>query len=106
MSDLFDSAASREARDIALHQVASHSGDFMEQGLEAIRSLPPLEFTGEAIRRQLTAMGITPHHFNAWGALVRSAIKRGMLIDTGRTAPMTAIGSHARKTTVYSKVSA
>lgn len=100
---LFDAAASREARDAGLALVGYNAADFIPLGLMMIGRLAPWTYTGEDIRRQLTAAGITPHHANAWGALVRCAIKRGLLHPTGRYLPMVAVSSHARKTAEYEK---
>lgn len=100
-ADLFG-GASAGARDAALEVVAENAEDatqFMSRGLRAIAALSG-EYTGEDVRRCLTAAGVTPHHHNAWGALIRSAIKSGLLVPTGRYVRMTAVRSHARATQV------
>ena len=104
--DLFDAALSRQARDVGLKLVGDNSADFMPLGLMMIAKLAPWTYTGEQIRQQLTAAGIVPHHSNAWGALINTAVRRGLLRPTGRWVPMTAISSHARKTAEYEKVNA
>lgn len=55
--------------------------------------------TGEGIR--LAVMLPPPHHHNAWGAVIRMAVRRGLLMDTGQMAHMTSKKSHARRSPVY-----
>jgi truncated hemoglobin YjbI len=98
--DLFFSV---EARDAALQQVAGNAGDFLAQALAAVAELRG-EYTGEGIRFALEARGLIPHHHNAWGALVMAAVRDGLLIPTDKYVPMTARGSHARRTRVYRTV--
>jgi hypothetical protein len=102
---LLDYAASRIARDEALARVTRSSDAFMVNALIAISQLRG-EFRGEQIRATLMAQGIEPHHHNAWGAVVRSALKRGLLEATGRFEAMHDVKSHARKTEVYLAVGA
>lgn len=104
MSDVFDAAESKALRDEGMQRVADNGPDFMATGMQAIASLPGgFEYTGEKIREHLLAKKIEPHHHNAWGALICSAVRRGLLEETGRYVPMTARRSHARKTQVYKK---
>lgn len=99
---LLDFAASKAARDEALQRVTAHAGtEFMKVGLEAIARLPIGDVTGEHIRVTLIGKNIRPHHPNAWGALVRSAVKLGLLIETGLYTKMTDVRSHARRTAIY-----
>lgn len=93
--------AAEDARDAALDRVAEHSDDFMTLGLRRIASLPAGEYTGEQIRHVLTGRGINPNHVNAWGALISTAVRRELLIETGRYVKMTDKKSHARRTAVY-----
>lgn len=90
-----------EAKDAALEQVAEHSGDFMADARYAVSRLPSGLYTGEAIRLEIEARGICPHHHNAWGALISKCVKDGMLKPTGRYLPMRTRKSHARKTPEY-----
>lgn len=99
---LLDYAASVAARDEALNRVALHAGsEFMKAGLFAISNIKGEDVTGEAVRVILIGQGIKPHHPNAWGSLVRQAIKLGLLIETGLYTKMTDVRSHARKTQIY-----
>ena len=97
----FNAELSREARDQGIEAVTRKK--FMANGLNTIRNLSPGEYTGEDIRRALTTYGVTPHHHNAWGALIRSAVKTGILIDTGTVRQMKDVASHARRTPIYTK---
>lgn len=102
--NLFDAALSREARDLALQSVSSHSSEFMIVALHAISQLPSgSEWTGEDIRKLLTERAICPEHNNAFGALINTAIKKKLLTPTGRFVRMTAVRSHSRKTEVYAR---
>lgn len=58
--------------------------------------------TGEGIRLWLRAHGLDkPKSPHAWGMLTMTAIKRGMLVDTGSVSKMTTPRSHARRTPVW-----
>lgn len=98
MSDLY---TARSERNAALDKVASNAPDFMVGALASIDQLPAGEWTGEQVRMALSHRGIVPHHHNAWGSLISTAVRRGILIDTGRYGHMTAKKSHARRTPIY-----
>lgn len=100
--DLFDYAASKEARDQALEKVAMNSADFMSMALAEIEKLPPgWHGTGEDARKMIIGRGIEPHHHNAWGALIRTAVAKRILVGTGQYISMRSVTSHARRTQVY-----
>jgi hypothetical protein len=42
-----------------------------------------------------------PHHHNAWGALVKAAMKKGLIVDTGGWIRSTEPKSHARRIPTY-----
>lgn len=92
-----------EARDIALARVERHAGPkWSDAAQDAIRSLPAgLRLTGEGIRAHVSARIGEPHSPNAWGAVVRMAVIRGVLVRTGEWTPMTHPKSHARLTPIY-----
>jgi hypothetical protein len=99
--DLFSGLA-QTARDEAIERVAINSGPWMTVATGYIARLREWEGTAEDLRLRLVSDGCPfPHHHNAWGALVMSAVKRGMLKPTGRMAKMKTPKSHARKTSVY-----
>jgi hypothetical protein len=100
----FDLFGGRAERDAALARVSANAGnDWMAAAFACLLRLErDLDHTGESIRTQLMAMGCPPpHHHNAWGALIRCGITRGVLVDTGRYSQMESRRSHARRTPVY-----
>src|SRR5262245_8323860 len=101
--DQFDLFGSRSAHDEALARITAHAGDWITIALRTMLHIEAgPDLTGENIRQQLLAMGCPPpHHHNAWGALIREAVQRGILADTGRYAQMASKRSHARRTPVY-----
>ena len=102
MNPQLDLFSSRAARDIALSTVAEHSGTFIDEALAIIQKLPDTwTGTGEDVRHICQAQGVTPHHPNANGALINTAVKRGLLIPTDRFVQMREKSSHARVTRVY-----
>ena len=88
------------ARDAALKTVAENSGTFIERAMDIIASMSG-EVTGEDVRFKCEAEGCTPHHHNAWGAVISQAVRRGHLVPTDRLAKMRGPKSHARRTMVY-----
>lgn len=103
MADHFDLVASKAARDDALAKVSDHAGEWMDTAYAALLTIRiGTELTGEDVRRRLSEMGCPlPHHHNAWGALIRSAIRRRVLRDTGRLVHMRSVRSHGRRTALY-----
>lgn len=108
--DLIDLMQARSERDKAIQKVSLNNDSFMSRALDCIQDLKDLpgeffgrhcEFTGEQIRLYLTLCKIIPAHSNAYGALVMTAVKRGLIVPTGRYTSMKSRSSHARKTAVY-----
>lgn len=100
--DLFDDDASKKAKEAALDSVRENAGRWFDLArAEAHRSLPPFVMTGEGIRQYLTVLVGEPHHHNAWGALISTLVKDGLIVPTGRWLPMTQRSSHARRTPEY-----
>ncbi len=94
----------RAARDEALSRVETNAGvAWNKAALHHIANLPDGEYIGEDIRVSCEAVGIQPHHPNAWGALIRTAIARGLLIQTGRLRAMTGEKSHARRSEILTR---
>lgn len=100
MTDLFDYAASAKARDIGLGEVLANNVKWSELIGAFIEGLPCGWIgLGEDIRRLWA--GPPPSHPNAWGAVVRVAVARGLLVKTGERPPMKCETSHARLTDQY-----
>lgn len=98
-----DPGLSAAARDAGVARVAGNAGDFMAKASAIVEALPSGEWTGEQIRARVLAHCLEPHHPNGWGALILAAVKRGVLVHTGRSTAMAAVKSHARRTPIYSK---
>lgn len=99
MSDLFQWAET--ARDLALDKVAFNNAEWFDKVLMLIPSHSLGEFTGEELRQRITPLMGHPSHHNAWGSVIRTAIKRGLIEGTGQYKKMTTVKSHARATAVY-----
>jgi hypothetical protein len=80
---LFDINAARAARDEALKTVESNAGEWIDRALSALCMFGGMEVTGEDIRLILVPVVGKPHHHNAWGAMIRTAVTRGILRQTG-----------------------
>jgi hypothetical protein len=92
------------ARDEGMSRVAKNSGDWMSKALDAVKALPAgFEGTGEDIRLKIEPRCGKPHHHNATGALIRTAINRGMLRYVAHR-QMKTEKSHARSTPVYVRI--
>ena len=100
---VFDLAQSQKAKEKALAQVSETAGQsFMDGCLTTIGMMRYGDLvTGEDVRRACMDRGLEPHHSNAWGAVVRTAVGRGLLMPTGQWRKMTLKTSHARQTPVY-----
>jgi hypothetical protein len=99
---LFDAPPTGDLlRDEALAKVERSNSEWMEQALSAVRQMNfrhyGREVTGEEIRQYVSDRLPAPLSPNAWGALVATAVKRGWLVDTGRTAKPKDPRSHASR---------
>jgi len=98
--DLF---GARGERDKALDRVLGHTGPWIGMALAHVLLVIPrgVPHTGEEIRLLLTREGLPPpHHHNAWGAMMRVAIRRGIIREVGM-GQMATKKSHARRTPLY-----
>jgi hypothetical protein len=74
----------------------------METALAAITLLESGQFmTGEDVRVAIVNTVGEPHHHNAWGAMIKSAVKQRLIIPTGKWRPMKLPQSHARVSPIY-----
>lgn len=93
----FDLFHGQRAKEEALNKA---DPDWMAMVLFRIHCLPKdWVGTGEDIRR--VCADFKPRHPNAWGAAVSHAIKRKLILPTGRWKKMTSATSHARMTPEY-----
>jgi len=88
-------------RDAGIARVSANNDSWMESALAKIERLDFDEATGEDFRMLLELP--EPKHPNAWGALTRTAISRGLIIPTGHWVKMKDPRSHARMTPLYRK---
>ena len=100
--DLASAAEARYERDKALAQVAENAMPYTKQAAQLIDRLNPgTDWTGEDIRIYIEGKIGKPHHHNAWGAIINSAVRRKTLIKTNQYRQMKTPKSHARATPVY-----
>lgn len=110
---LLDFISSAQARDAGIDQTAQNNREWMALGLLQIEQLAwgsegwanlGNGFTGEDLRRILTPLIGKPSSPHGWGSLCMHAIRRKLIVNTGRYVPMREVKSHARKTAVYQLV--
>lgn len=95
----------RQARDEGIEKVRSKNSEWLERALEWLPGMKAEgheSVTGEGIRIWMHGRGLPdPTNAHAWGMLVRTAVKRGLLVDTGRQTQMFTKKSHARRTPLW-----
>ena len=97
--DLFDA---KETRDRELKRVGGNSKEWMALALAEIEKITiPAEVTGEDIQRMIAPKVGQPHHCNVWGALINTAVRRGLIQKTGRIGQMKKKTSHAHNSPLY-----
>lgn len=100
--DLF---VARQARDEGIAKTVLKNESWLERCISKLKTMKlcgHVVVTGETIRVWMLANGIeNPSSPHAWGALVRTAMKRGLLRDTGRQEQMMTEKSHARRTPLW-----
>ncbi len=105
ITDLFEADVAKELRDeglLTVYQKAKPWSDTAFKALLDLRSGNDLStFTGEDLRLRIAKKIGNPHHPNAWGALIMKAVKRGIIINTGKYVSMRKPSSHARRNPVY-----
>jgi len=103
--DLFEADSAESLRDKGLLTVYQNAKPWFDAAFKALlemRSDPCLPtFTGEDLRLQIERKIGNPHHPNAWGALIMKAVRRGVIINTGKYVPMKTPRSHGCKKPVY-----
>jgi hypothetical protein len=95
---------SRSERDLGIVRITSNNRTWMQSALAMLPAMKAeySEATGEDMRAWLLGNGLhKPTKPNAWGALTRSAIRLGIIADTGRVGQMAATRSHARRTPLW-----
>lgn len=110
MTDLFshlegDVVDGSRLRDDGIARVTAKSGEWMGKAQECaakfLLALGAKSLTSDEIRDEVRAKIGEPHHGNAWGALTRWLIVKGLLFRTGRLAPSSRASNHAHANPVY-----
>lgn len=94
----------RLTRNEGIERVRAKNREWMHLGSRLLgeMKLERAEATGEQMRIWLRSKGLgEPSSAHAWGALTLTAVRRGVLIDTGRSEQMWAKRSHARRTPIW-----
>lgn len=95
------SVAERE-RDKALARIRGNNTRWLVDALKIVSNLHGSWVgTGEDIHQVVHECLGLPSHHNAWGMLIRMAIKRQLIKPTGRYLKMKTKKSHARMTPEY-----
>jgi len=98
----FDEVLGKALRDEGMARVIASHPDFAYEFLQYIIRLPiGWEGKTEDIRKVWTGPYGKPQ---SWGACTNGAIKRKLLVWTGRETPMQDPKSHSRNTRVYRRV--
>lgn len=104
MAEQMNLPLARAARDAGLLAVTDANVTWLAKALVllALMRQEHAEATGEMMRAWLLKRGLEqPSSSHAWGALVRCAMTRGVIADTGRVMSMATVKSHARRTPVW-----
>jgi hypothetical protein len=99
--DLFNQPPAVVAREEALTKVAGNSPEWMQKAIGILREYPNEQATGEDLREFVRSKIGDPHHHNVYGAMIMSAVRKGMLVNTGVYQNMKLKQSHARRNPVY-----
>jgi hypothetical protein len=88
------------AGDEGIERVTRSNKEWIAAGLHHLPSIDlGTRFTGEDIRERLEPVIGSPTRFQAWGALVHAAIKRGLVAPTGEFVKLAS--ASRRATSVY-----
>lgn len=102
--DLFTPRQATETKDAVLHDVEQAYLPWFEKALRIITRLrwELNEFSGEDIRHEIEARLIEQAPgSHVWGALVNTALQRGLIVPTGKRVRMLDKKANGRKTDVY-----
>ena len=101
----FDLKKGMQARDEGLEQVEENALPWFDQAVACVQSMCAVGngqvFAGENIRYWVREAIGEPHHHNAWGALINTAVRLKIITDTGEEKHMAKPSSHGRRTPLY-----
>lgn len=94
---------SRTRRDAGIAKTSSRNSSFIAASMDVLMSLRDRKtITGEQLRYEvLTRLNMEPTSPHVWGSIIRTAVKRRILRDSGRTGQMQDVRSHARRTPIW-----
>tara|TARA_R110000868_G_scaffold189574_1_gene432619 strand:+ start:902 stop:1276 length:375 start_codon:yes stop_codon:yes gene_type:complete len=102
MFQTYDSKLSKSERDKGLARTQSVNQNWLDLALIHLsRWNGKSEITGEDIRIEISQFVGEPQSANAWGALTRSAVIKGLLQDTGKVSLAKSVTSHARRLPIW-----
>ena len=93
-----------EARNKGIAKVSAGSPTWIQSAHEHLHLYPGDTATGEDLKVFLRDILLEPHHVNCYGAMIRSALTKGLIKGTGVFVKMKLKESHARKNEVYTIV--
>lgn len=110
-----DSFAARQLKDKGIDKILTNQAPWLDAAIEQIKSMKIPDrglrasqapysdnsMPADQIRQRIQNTIGEPNHPNAWGALFRTAMRRGLLIDTGRMTKSSITTSHSRRIPVY-----
>jgi len=103
---MFPGGAAKAAKEVGMAQVLFYAGeDWRSKACAYVASLPVgIEVTGEDVRVGCLALGIKPHHSNAWGGFINGRLKNGWFVKTGKHVLAKTVSSHARLVLVLRRI--
>jgi hypothetical protein len=93
-----------QARDEAIQTAEDHAhAEWLAFALLTVKNLALLgpEFTTDAVWERLDHYGVTTHEPRAMGAVVKRAVRDGLIVSTGRYVKSGRKVNHARPIPVY-----
>ena len=89
------------ARDAGIEKVSRNEKTWTEEAHELILKYPHPTATGEDLRTWVEEKIGPPHHYNAFGAMVMGAIRKGLITNSGIYETGKRKESHARRNPRY-----
>lgn len=99
--DLFSYAEAKAARDKGIAKVTERSESWQEKAVALLHAYPEDQAISEELRVWLSDRIGEPHHHNATGAMIKRAIRHGVIERTGQWRKCRTKKSHARESPVY-----
>jgi len=102
MFQTYDASLSRAERDKGLKKTECANQKWLDAALVHLANWRgKSEITGEDIRIEISQFIGDPENSNAWGALTRSAMVKGILQDTGKISFAKSVTSHGRRLPIW-----